>query len=349
MTQRAGLVATAPVRIADIGGWTDTWYAANGRVCNIAVEPGAVLHLDWLGDGNSPSKDSVRLEVGADSYDLVPGDGPDVHPLLEAAVAALPPPSAIRLTVGAEVPPGSGLGTSASVVVAVLAVLRAARGESVDPASLAAHAHRIETGLGWETGVQDQWAAAFGGISDLDVRYPDVERRSVTISSHTARRLQERLVTIYLGHPHASSETHKTVISHLGDVGDSSPFGALRRCAATAVAALTGGDLEAYASTMTAATEAMRAIDPPLVSAAADHLIEVARSHGASGWKVNGAGGDGGTVTILGPAGVNPRARMCAALESAGDGHLISHTLATTGVRVVASAAPSEVHRRTGG
>jgi D-glycero-alpha-D-manno-heptose-7-phosphate kinase len=46
-------------------------------------------------------------------------------------------------------------------------------------------------------------------------------------------------------------------------------------------------------------TEAQRRLHPALVSADAERVIEIARQHGAIGWKVNGAGGEGGSVTLL--------------------------------------------------
>jgi D-glycero-alpha-D-manno-heptose-7-phosphate kinase len=46
-------------------------------------------------------------------------------------------------------------------------------------------------------------------------------------------------------------------------------------------------------------TEAQRALHPSLVSREAEQIMEVARAHGALGWKVNGAGGEGGSVTLL--------------------------------------------------
>jgi D-glycero-alpha-D-manno-heptose-7-phosphate kinase len=225
------------------------------------------------------------------------------------------------------------------VVVALLAALRAARHDAIDPATIAAQAHAIESGLGWETGVQDQWAAAFGGIGDLVVRYPDVVRRDVRVSAATLDQLDARLVTYYLGRPHSSSETHKVVISHLGDVGAESPYGTMRRAAAAAVDALEAGDLDAYAATMTVTTEAMRAIETTLISAGFDRLIAIAHEHGSPGWKVNGAGGDGGSITIVGPANEGDRATMRGALSaalaaSAAPGHEIEHAVARAGVRV---------------
>src|SRR5205085_2762253 len=63
--------------------------------------------------------------------------------------------------------------------------------------------------------------------------------------------------------------------------------------------AIYAGDFEALGRTMVENTRAQQALHPALVSPAHQQIIDVAREHGAVGWKVNGAGGDGGSVTIL--------------------------------------------------
>ena len=103
---------------------------------------------------------------------------------------------------------------------------------------------------------------------------------------------------MYLGRPHASSVLHDEVIASLGDTA-SARLEPLRRAAQLAAGSLSMGDLEGWAEALTDATEGQRALHPALVSAAADEVWRVARSHGALGWKVNGAGGDGGTVPVL--------------------------------------------------
>ena len=50
---------------------------------------------------------------------------------------------------------------------------------------------------------------------------------------------------------------------------------------------------------MTENTEAQRGLHPALVSSDAEQVIEIAREHGALGWKLNGAGGEGGSLTLL--------------------------------------------------
>ena len=99
---------------------------------------------------------------------------------------------------------------------------------------------------------------------------------------------------------HDSSAVHGEVIAALGAVGSSTPqLESLRVLAAEACAGLRTGDLVRYGRALTAATEAQAALHPALVSDDARQLMEQARHLGSLGWKVNGAGGAGGSVSVL--------------------------------------------------
>ena len=75
------------------------------------------------------------------------------------------------------------------------------------------------------------------------------------------------------------------------------------------------------------------ALHPSLVSDVAARVIDVARAHGAAGWKVNGAGGDGGSVTVMCGAGPGARAHLAPAIERQVPGVRVLHLqLSTTGV-----------------
>ena len=76
-------------------------------------------------------------------------------------------------------------------------------------------------------------------------------------------------------------------------------FSRLRDAATAARDAVLAQDLGAFGRAMSDNTEAQRSLHPGLVGVDADRVIELAVAHGALGWKVNGAGGDGGSVTIL--------------------------------------------------
>jgi D-glycero-alpha-D-manno-heptose-7-phosphate kinase len=79
-------------------------------------------------------------------------------------------------------------------------------------------------------------------------------------------------------------------------------------------------------------TRAQQALHPALVSPHAQAIIDLARRHGALGWKVNGAGGDGGTVTVIG--GDRPGS-LRRALEGLDGVTLLALLPSTGGARVV--------------
>jgi D-glycero-alpha-D-manno-heptose-7-phosphate kinase len=288
--------ASAPVRICDNGGWTDTWFGGPGRVVNIAVTPGVEVSIRAT-TGPEP----VMLDVAAfgDGYPVVPGASRVArHPLLEAAVDVLPPPpgTAVEITVRSAVPAGCGAGTSAAVAVALLGALAAARAEPLTPRDIAYCAHRLEVDvLGVESGIQDQLSAAFGGISYLEIE-PYPEAKIDTLPEW--EELGPRLTLVFLGRPHESSELHLRVIERVKG-RESRELSRLRDAAVAARDAVVARDLDAFGRAMIANTEAQSSLHPELVGRDAGRVIELAAAHGAIGWKVNGAGGDGGSVTLL--------------------------------------------------
>ena len=112
--------------------------------------------------------------------------------------------------------------------------------------------------------------------------------------------MERRLVLIFLGKSHSSSQVHENVIADLeGAPPDDVRMEDLRRTAGRSRDAVYAGDFHALGQAMTENTEAQMRLHPELVSADARDIIERARRAGALGWKVNGAGGDGGSLTLL--------------------------------------------------
>jgi D-glycero-alpha-D-manno-heptose-7-phosphate kinase len=284
------VVATAPVRACDVGGWTDTWFAGHGAVFHVAVGPGTTVRAAVTSDGPPVSLDLP--DVG-DRYGFDPADPPGRHPLLEAACAEAGLPGSLRLRarLTSAVPPGASLGTSASVVVALLGALDALCGRERPLDEVAAAAHRVETErLGLQSGVQDQVAAAHGGAQLVEVDpYPVVRRRPLPAP--------DGLVVVFLGRSHVSSDVHDRVIASLG--GSTEPLEPLREAARRAADAAERGDRAGLGAAMRAANEAQRSLHPSLVGEVADHVGRLADARGALGWKVNGAGGEGGSVSVL--------------------------------------------------
>jgi D-glycero-alpha-D-manno-heptose-7-phosphate kinase len=298
--------ARAPLRINDIGGWTDTWFAREGWVLNMAVAPPVEVQIKVF-ENRERRKKRVLLhaENTGESFWVNP-DRPAAspHPFLQHIVARLRPPEDIKLEINlfSPVPAGISTGTSAAVCVALLGALsQLDRGEVVlkDIVSLA---HRVETeDLGQQSGIQDQICAAYGGVCFIHMhRYPKSRVEKMNLEPRIWEELDRRLCLIYLGRPHLSSAIHERVIARLQGGGPEwKSLERLKRLPLRAKTALFDGDLEALGDVMVENTECQRGLGSELVSAGADAVAAVARRYKASGWKVNGAGGRGGSMTIL--------------------------------------------------
>ena len=295
---------TAPVRVCDCGGWTDTWFAGHGAVLHVAVQPGVeVTVVSRPADTHGPAV-TVGLANFGETYTFDPASLPGRHRLLEAAVAEWPPVAgeALDISVRSDMPPGASTGTSAAVAVALVKALAAIRGRQLTAPEAARLAHHLETErLGLQSGIQDQIAAAYGGINFVEMAaYPEAEITRVAIEEPVRVALEERLVLIYLGRAHRSSDVHDAVIRSLEQGGHAArALEDLRRAAGLARDGLVNGDLPAFGRAMTFNTEAQARLNPALVGAEAHAIGAFAVDRGAWGWKVNGAGGDGGSVTLL--------------------------------------------------
>jgi len=333
--------STAPIRICDLGGWTDTWFAEHGKVLNIAVYPYVQCQTVVTAGKATQGKLTIHAENYGDRYTIDPSAVVyDKHPLLEAAVDAMEIPGGLDIEVSlySEVPGGCSTGTSASVSVAMIAALDALTPGRMTPGEVAAKAHEIETKyLKLQCGIQDQIAAAYGGICYIDMTdYPSARVSPVLIPNTTWWELESRLSLIFLGQTHHSSDVHERVIRQLEDAGSSgTQIDALRGPPVAGKDALFEGNLEAFGRAMRENTDAQAALHPSLVSETARSIIDIAGEYEALGWKVNGAGGDGGSLTILSGPSPGVARKMISDIEALGAG--IRHIpiyLSRFGVRV---------------
>ena len=297
--------ATAPIRICDLGGWTDTWFAERGAVLNIGVYPYAEVQLFVRHNDNADKRSIVvNAENFGDRYAVPLPIEYEKHPLLEACldIMELPDDLALEVNLYSCAPPGGSTGTSAAISVALLGALDLLTPGRMTPHEIAAMAQRVETEkLGLQCGIQDQLCSAYGGICFIDMYdYPNASVSQIWLSNRIWWELERRLVLVYLGRSHASSEVHGKVIANFEkESADKSALEPLRRAARAGKDALYLGDFNAFGRAMIDNTDAQRALHPALVSSEADAVIALAEEHGAVGWKVNGAGGEGGSVTIL--------------------------------------------------
>jgi D-glycero-alpha-D-manno-heptose-7-phosphate kinase len=297
--------SVAPIRICDNGGWTDTWFAGHGKIFNIGVYPYAEVQIEVYPYDGEDERIVIYAENYGERYVVHPEKGVwDRHPLLEAAIERMRVPEnvAVQVTIFSEAPAGASTGTSAAVTVALVGAL-----ECLTPGRLTAHeaaytAHAIEVEmLKRQSGIQDQLCSAYGGINYMEMfEYPHASVSQIEVPNSIWWELERRLVLVYLGKSHDSSRVHEKVIVQLENAGgDCKQLEDLRVTAKQSRDAIYTGDFAALGCAMTANTEAQGHLHPDLISQHAWRVIEIANEYGALGWKVNGAGGEGGSITIL--------------------------------------------------
>lgn len=297
--------AVAPTRICDVGGWTDTHFARSGAVFNIAIYPYVEVQIQPLSLDDTGGRLVVFVENYGISYELDPEHIVyDKHPLIEAAIKRMSVPKncALKINIFSSAPPGASMGTSAAVAVALIGALGAAVDRRLTQRETAVLGHAIETEeLGLECGVQDQLAAAYGGINFIEItEFPRTVVTPLKIPDNSWWELEHRLILTYIGKPHNSSEIHKMVIAGLGnEPSKDQRLERLRELAREAGTALEKGDFGGLGRVFNDNTAVQRALHKNLVCDKFEEIISLANKFGALGCKVNGAGGDGGSIAIL--------------------------------------------------
>jgi D-glycero-alpha-D-manno-heptose-7-phosphate kinase len=332
--------ARAPIRINDIGGWTDTWFAGEGKVLNLAVMPAVEVQIKVFENRRHERRRVfVHPENFRETFWMDP-DEPrsDQHALLQFTISGIPIAKRFRLEINlcSPVPAGISTGTSASVCVALLGGLNQLRPKKYDWAEIASLAHRVETRkLKQQSGIQDQICAAHGGVSFIHMRrYPESVVRKVRVEDRVWDELDRRLCLVYLGKPHRSSSMHDYVIAELEAGGPQLKYiRQLTGIAQDAKGYLAAGDFEAYGDAMIRNNEYQRGLHPRLIAEEADMVAGLAKKWRAAGWKVNGAGGKGGSMTVLASGDDGLRRQMIQKINGLGRSiRIIPISLSRTGL-----------------
>ena len=116
------ILSRAPVRICDIGGWTDTWFYPNGAVFNICVDLYSHVRIvQTQNDYIEIISEDLGQRTIINKVNEINYDGN--LDLLKAAVKMMNVENGLKIHVRTDAPPGCGTGTSASVAVSLLAAL----------------------------------------------------------------------------------------------------------------------------------------------------------------------------------------------------------------------------------
>jgi D-glycero-alpha-D-manno-heptose-7-phosphate kinase len=238
------------------------------------------------------------------------------HPILREALTRHWRGSPLEIASVADVPAGTGMGSSGAFAVSLLKALAQARSTSITPAALAEAASEIEIKILKEpVGKQDTYVAAHGGICSYTFN-PDgtVDVVPLELSAETLQRLRESLLLFYTGEARQASAVlgDQDERSRRGDQAMLENLHTTKAIGYRSLELLLAGDLESYAELMHEHWENKRRRSPGMASEHIDDLYTLSRRSGVIGGKLVGAGG-GGFLLVYARRPADTRQAMAAA------------------------------------
>lgn len=297
------LRSRAPVRVDFAGGWTDVALFAQdspGYVVNAALN---IYSYATIVCRDGMDNDSRTINIYSSDFDLYV-EAEDIRKLeydgnidlAKAAVKHMGIETGLTMITQSVAPPGSGLGTSASMGVALIAALARLSDQRMLDYEIAEMASLIERQeLGILGGKQDHYASALGGIHFMEFRGDDVKTSQLTLSRDTCLELEKNLLLGYTGKSRLSGDIHQRVTSAWknGEPETVDAIKQLKRITVEMKEALLGGELDAYGRLMNENWEQQKRLHPSVTNDQIEHLFEIAHQEGALGGKACGAGGGG--------------------------------------------------------
>jgi len=305
--------ARAPLRLGLAGGGTDVSPYSDdfgGLVLNVTIDKYAYATIvrrnddqveliaadnnnKWLGEMSSKLERTPGLDLHVGVYNRIIKDFNNHQPL------------PLSIITHSEAPPGSGLGSSSTMVVALVQAFCELLSLPLGEYEIAQLAYQIERNdLGLTGGKQDQYAATFGGLNFMEFYKDRVIVNPLRIKANIKAELESSLVLFYTG---VSRESAKIIDEQTSNVksGQKSSLDALHAVKAEAQSmkeAILKADFEAFAQSMQLGWESKKKMATSISNPMIDEIYNAAIAAGAKSGKVSGAGGGGFMMFFVDPA-----------------------------------------------
>ena len=332
--------ARAPLRLSFCGGGTD--------VSPYPEEHGGVVlsaTIDQYAYASLRPRSDTRLTLASLDYDVVARYD---HPLklrfdgnldlIKAVVKALRVRRGADLWVHSDAPPGSGLGSSSTLVVALIALIASWQKRALSGYEMAELAYRIERlDLRLSGGRQDQYAAAFGGFNFIEFHRDGTVVNPLRIRPDILNELEYRMLLCYMGQTRQSARIidRQTRSYRAGSKPVVQALHRLKEETFEMKKALLLGKVDEFGELLHQAWENKKRLDEDISNARVDRLYRLARREGAIGGKMPGAGG-GGYFLLL--TRFDRKHRVAAVLEKHG-GQVVPFQFERRGVTSWSSSA----------
>jgi D-glycero-alpha-D-manno-heptose-7-phosphate kinase len=303
------LIVRSPVRISFGGGGTDlpAYYEQfGGAVLSAAIDKYFYTILGKRSDGRVQviSSDLRVFETWHDIANMSTEGSALEIPL--AVLKEMNCDISVDLFLASEIPPGTGLGSSASVCVNILKTLTTYLHRPLSNYDLAEHSFQIARHtLKKHVGKQDEYAAVFGGLNYIAFR-PDGSTIVEPVQTDPAilRELQSNLMLFFTGSAHHSwtilQEQEESTRSRTGPAAEA--LHEVKALAAHMRLSLERGELHQFGKLLHEGWRAKRRVSARISTPRIDKLYSLAIDQGALGGKITGAGGGGFLLFYCEPA-----------------------------------------------
>ncbi len=287
------ILARAPLRISIGGGGTDlpSYFSQyGGFVLSAAINKYVYITI------NRPQVDDL-IRVKYSRSETVASLDEVRHELVREAMRLTGVERGVEIVSMADIPAGTGMGSSGSFLVALLRALHALKREHVSPYQLAEEACRIEIEIvGSPAGKQDQYIAAFGGLTSFEIAPSGrVLVAPLPLSNHHLDELRSNLLLFYTGIERRSldilEDQKRDTARAEAEVMDS--LHETKRLGLDIKASLEAGDLTRFGELLDEHWQNKKRRSAKISDSRIDLLYELARDNGALGGKLMGAGGGG--------------------------------------------------------
>lgn len=287
------IITRTPFRLTLGGGGTDlpSFYKEyGGFILAVGIDKYMYLHV------NTPILDDI-IRVQYSRTEIVNHVDEVQHTLAREALKFFHIQNGIEIVSIADIPAGTGLGSSSCYLVGLLNAMHSLTQKQVSPQLLAEEACHIELDLlGKPIGKQDQYMASFGGLTTLEIaRDGSVVVGRPTLDMELLETLESNILLFYTGAARdatailreqdgATKRKEATVVNSLSEIKD---IGIEIRDA------IVQGNLRRFGELLHVHWEAKKRLSGGVSSSQIDEWYELARRNGAIGGKISGAGGGG--------------------------------------------------------
>lgn len=285
------IISKTPFRVSFLGGGSDLpWFYEEheGAVISCAIKKYMYISIHPLFGAKNYRLKYSKLEDVSSIDDIS-------HPIIKACLKRVDLPNGMEIASIADIPAGTGLGSSSSFTVGLLNALYACQGVTMPKWEIAEEACDIEINeIGSPIGKQDQYAASLGGINILRFRANgSVDVEPLRVSLNTISAIGKKLRLYYLG---GTRDANQLLKEQSSIVNRQRKVGLIKNMVSMIdqlKLSLENGDVNAIGPALHEAWVKKKELSSGVSSPAIDEVYDFAMKNGAEGGKLLGAGGNG--------------------------------------------------------